>query len=157
MTLARDNPGVIAPPPLVFAGFLALGFVLDVATGHLGIRFPVWLGWIAAGLLAAGSVALLTQALARLKSAGTRPEPWRPTTAIVTDGIYRYSRNPIYLAMALAYLAIVLAFDSIFGLLLLGPAIAVMQVGVIAREERYLETKFGAEYRRYKDTVRRWI
>lgn len=157
MAPARDTPGVIAPPPLIYAGFLLGGILLDAATGFLGIRLPWWVRWLLALGLAYGSARILLACLRRMKAAGTRVEPWQPTTALVTDGPYRWSRNPIYLAMALAYLALALLFDSIFGLLLLPGAIAVIQLGVIAREEAYLEAKFGAAYRSYKARVRPWL
>ena len=75
----------------------------------------------------------------------------------MTDGVYRFTRNPIYLALALLYGALALAADSAVPLLLLPPLLAAVQAGVIAREERYLEAKFGDEYRRYKASVRRWL
>ena len=84
-------------------------------------------------------------------------EPWRPSTALVTEGVYRFTRNPIYLALALLHLGSALAFDSALALASLPFALAAVQAGVVAREERYLEGKFGDEYRRYKSSVRRWI
>ncbi|WP_375458157.1 methyltransferase family protein [uncultured Enterovirga sp.] len=156
MTPIRDNPGVIAPPPLIFLGFLALGILLDVAT-DLGTRIPLWFRVAAAILLAWASIKLILDCMRRFRKAGTRVEPWQPSTALVADGPYGRSRNPIYVAMALGYLAIAFAFNSIFALLLLPGAIAVVHYGVILREERYLEAKFGDPYRRYKAQVRRWL
>ena len=75
----------------------------------------------------------------------------------MTDGVYRFTRNPMYLAMALLYLGSALALDSVVALILLPPLLALVQVGVIAREERYLEEKFGEDYRRYRTSVRRWV
>jgi protein-S-isoprenylcysteine O-methyltransferase Ste14 len=89
--------------------------------------------------------------------AGTSFRTERPTTAIVTAGPFRYSRNPIYVALTLLYLGIGMVLNALWVLLLIVPVIAVMQRGVIAREERYLERKFGDEYRRYQVRVRRWL
>ena len=75
----------------------------------------------------------------------------------MTDGVYRFTRNPMYLAMALLYLGAALATDSTLTRALLPPLFASVQVGVVSREERYLERKFGDDYRRYRAAVRRWL
>jgi protein-S-isoprenylcysteine O-methyltransferase Ste14 len=111
----------------------------------------------AGAILAAAAAALLVGALGRFRRAGTAVEPWRPSTVLVTDGVYRFTRNPIYLALALLYVGLALAVDSVVALCLLPPLLALVQVGVIAREERYLEGKFGHKYRRYLASVRRWL
>ncbi len=103
------------------------------------------------------AAAVLAAALGRLRRAGTAVEPWRPSTALVTDGVYRLTRNPIYLAMGLLYLGLALALDSVVALVLLPPLLALVQVAVVSREERYLEGKFGDDYRRYRASVRRWL
>jgi len=157
MAQSGDNPGVIAPPPLLFGGALALGLALDFGLVRVSTGLPSPLRLVAAAALLAAAAVLLAGALVRFHRAGTAVEPWRPSTALVTDGVYRFTRNPIYLALAFLYGALALAADSAVSLLLLPPLLAVMQAGVIAREERYLEAKFGEEYRRYKASVRRWI
>jgi protein-S-isoprenylcysteine O-methyltransferase Ste14 len=88
---------------------------------------------------------------------GTAVEPWKPTTAIVTTGPYRFTRNPAYLGMALTYVGIALLSSAVWVLVPLPFVLAVIDRGVIAREERYLERKFGEEYLGYKRTVRRWV
>ncbi len=87
----------------------------------------------------------------------TSVKPHEPSTALITRGPYRYSRNPIYLALGLLYAGIGIAADSPWTLALLVPALVVMHYGVIIREERYLERKFADAYRRYKSTTRRWL
>jgi protein-S-isoprenylcysteine O-methyltransferase Ste14 len=82
---------------------------------------------------------------------------WMPTTALVTGGPYRISRNPIYLALTLVYLGLALAWGSLWPVVLLAPLLIVMRYGVIGREERYLEARFGDAYRAYRAAVRRWI
>lgn len=149
-----DTPGVIAPPPLIFAGFLAAGVGFDYLAGNL------WgpTGWrlLAGALLCAAAAVFLVPALGLFRRAGTRAEPWQPTTAIVSTGIYTVTRNPMYVGMALAYAGIAISAGSLAALLLLTIAILVIQRGVILREETYLE-KFGPEYLRYKARVRRWL
>ncbi len=151
----RDNPGVIAPPPLIYLGFLVLGVALDYL-------WPVGLGVGAVGvptgaaLFVLGGVIAVT-AIRQFRRAGTNFKTHEPSTAIVTGGLYRYSRNPIYVALGLAYLGIAVAVDGLWAAALLVPTLAVVRYGVIAREERYLEGKFGDEYLRYKASVRRWL
>jgi protein-S-isoprenylcysteine O-methyltransferase Ste14 len=108
-------------------------------------------------LLGTAALALLVGALGGFQRAGTRAEPWKPSTAVVTTGVYRITRNPMYLAMALLYAAASLVLDSGISLCLLAPLLVLVRKGVIEREERYLEHKFGEDYRAYKRTVRRWI
>ena len=156
---SEDSAGVIAPPPLIFLGFLVLG----LAIGHfwplaiLGgpVARQARLGG-AAALIVAGIVIAIA-GLLQFRMAGTNVRPDRPTTALVTVGIYRWSRNPLYLALALVYAGIALALDNLWTLALLVPTLIVIRYGVIAREEAYLEREFGGDYRRFKAEVRRWL
>ena len=157
MVSTDDTPGVIAPPPLLFLGALAVGLALDFGLARVSAGLPGPLRFEAAPAFAAAAGALFAGALGRFRRAGTAVEPWRPSTALVTDGVYRFTRNPIYLGMALLHLGSALAADSGVALALLPPLLAVVQVGVVSREERYLESKFGDGYRRYRSAVRRWI
>jgi hypothetical protein len=106
-------------------------------------------------VLIAGAVAIVVPAFRAMARAGTSFRTERPTTAIVTDGPFRYTRNPIYVALTLLYLGIGTVLNALWVLLLIVPVMVLMQLGVIAREERYLERKFGDEYLRYKARVRR--
>jgi protein-S-isoprenylcysteine O-methyltransferase Ste14 len=145
---------VIAPPPVIYLGFLALGFALE---GLLpGAELPGWARWIGAVVIVAG-VALIISFERAFKRAGTDANPYRASSALATDGPYRFTRNPGYLGMAITYIGITLAAEAPWALVMLLPAILVIQYGVIAREERYLERLFGEEYVSYKRTTRRWI
>ena len=147
---------VIAPPPLLFLGAAALGVAADQPLGlrPLGARGGrVALG---AALFATGAgLGLWTVHL--FKRAGTNVVPDKPTTALVTSGPFRRSRNPGYICQALMYLGVVAAFGSTIGLVLFGPLIALLNARVIAREEAYLERLFGDDYRRYRAAVPRWL
>ncbi len=151
----NDNPGVIAPPPLIYLGFLVLGGALDYF-------WPVGLGAGAVGV-PAGAVLLILggviaiSAIRQFRRAGTSFKPHEPSTAIISGGPYRHSRNPMYIALGLVYAGIAVAADGLWAAALLAPTLAVVNYGVIAREERYLEGKFGDEYLRYKASVRRWV
>lgn len=146
---------VIAPPPLIYLGFLGAGFALEalwpVALLPQGVRY------VLGGLLIGAGALVMALALRSLRAARTHVQTWKPTTAIVTGGPYRYSRNPIYLAMSALYAGIGIAADSAWVLVLLAPLLAVVRFGVIGREERYLARRFGDAYLRYKDSVRRWL
>ncbi len=152
-----DTPGVIAPPPLLFFGALAVGLALDFGLLRTPTGLPRAVRLGAGAVMAVSAAALAAGALGRFCRAGTAVEPWRPSTAMVTDGVYRFTRNPMYLAMALVYLGAALATDSALALALLPPLLVAVQVGVVLREERYLERKFGDDYRRYRASVRRWL
>ncbi|MDF7775011.1 isoprenylcysteine carboxylmethyltransferase family protein [Sphingomonas sp. AOB5] len=153
MNIEKDSPGVRFPPPLVFIGTLLIG----VALGGPGIPMDRdWsdlIGWF--GIVAGMSIVLT--ALGLFRRAGTRAEPWRESSAIVTDGVYRWTRNPMYLGMALTYAGIALLCDSLIALALLVPVIFVIQRQVIEREEAYLIARFGEPYRDYMARVRRWF
>jgi protein-S-isoprenylcysteine O-methyltransferase Ste14 len=151
----RDAPGVIAPPPLIFLGGLAVGFGLEALLP--GSSLPDAVAWILGAVLVVAGVALLASFNTAFARKGTAVEPWKPTTAIVSTGPYRLTRNPAYVGMALLYIGIAVLSQALWALLPLPIVVAVIDRGVIAREERYLERKFGQEYLDYKRRVRRWI
>ena len=150
----NDAAGVIAPPPLIFLGGLAVGIGLELA---LGSSVPDAVQWIVGTLLVLAGLALLLFFERAFSRRETAAEPWKPTTAIVTDGVYRFTRNPGYLGMALVYAGIALLADALWALAPLPLVLILIDRGVVAREERYLERKFGEEYLGYKRGVRRWV
>jgi len=142
-------------PPIVFAIGLVLGIAASFFFPTPFAVFPEYrgAGWalIALGLL-------LAMAAGRtLRQAGTGVLPGRPSTRLVIEGPFRFTRNPIYVAMALAYLGIAVLLYSLWTVLLLPVVLLVLERTVIHPEEVYLERLFGAEYIRYKDSVRRWL
>ena len=154
----EDSAGVVAHPPVIYAAALALGLGADWLLGLPALPLPGGtLGPAIAGIVGLAGAALLFVAALRFIKAGTNIPTHLPSTALVTDGLYRFSRNPIYVGLTLVYLALALGFASLTSLALLPVVLAVMQVGVIQREERYLESKFGEPYRDYKSRVRRWL
>lgn len=152
---ASEAAGVIAPPPLVYLTALGAGFALQATCPAASL--PGGVSWVAgAGLLVTGSLLArsFVQAFGR---AETPVSPYRTSTALVTDGPYRLSRNPGYLGMALVFAGIAVLANAPWALVPLPAAIAIIDRGVIAREERYLERTFGSTYEQYKRRVRRWI
>lgn len=156
---AKDTPGVIAPPPLIFLGVLIVGFALDallpLPLGPTGIDSTLS-RTIGAVLILLGLVTI-TLGIRNLMRAGT-PVPTRvPTRALVTTGIHAHSRNPIYVSMFFIYVGIGLLANTAWIFAFLVPLALIIRCGVVAREEAYLERKFGDAYRAYKSRVRRWL
>jgi protein-S-isoprenylcysteine O-methyltransferase Ste14 len=108
-------------------------------------------------MLAAGGFFIIAIGTRLFAAAGTNVPPTLPTTALVVDGIYRRTRNPLYLGLTLVYLGLGVAAGSLWAIGLVVPLLWVINVGVVKREERYLERTFGDAYRAYKARVRRWI
>lgn len=156
---APDTAQIPLRPPRVYLGALALGLLIDYVwpLAILPDRVPVSVQLLAGGLIALAGVALLVAAMRQFKAAGTNVPTVLPTTALVTDGLYAYSRNPIYVALTLIYIGLALAIDSLIVLALVVPVLVTMRYVVIAREEAYLQRKFGEAYRAYRARVRRWL
>jgi protein-S-isoprenylcysteine O-methyltransferase Ste14 len=151
----RDTPGVIAPPPLIYLAGLAAGFALDALLPSASV--PDSVAWAVGGALVIAGLALAVSFVRAFRRARTPVNPGEPTTTIVTTGAYRLSRNPGYLGMALACAGIAVLTGALWALVTLVPTLLLIDRAVIAREERYLERRFGEEYARYRDRVRRWI
>jgi len=151
-----DRPDVIARPPLLFLATLLAGLALEYLVWPTALVAAPW-RWIAGAALVAAGLALAVWAVRRFKAAGTNVPTPQPSLALVEDGPYRFSRNPIYVGGTLTYLGLAALADSLWLLVLLAPLLIVLRHGVIAREEAYLEAKFGAPYRAYKARVRRWL
>ena len=160
---STDNgtAGVIARPPLLFLAALLLGFALD----HLlHLPFPVartgWVHWISAinaSALILMGIAVFAASIRNFSRAGTPVPGNQPTLALVTTGIHGWSRNPIYVGMFLMYCGIGVGVRSPWILILTLPLAITIRWGVVAREEAYLERRFGDAYRDYKARVRRWV
>ena len=150
-----DAPNVIAFPPLLFSGALGLGLLAHWL--HPLRPLPPVPARILGALLLLGGAALAKWGEIALRRAGTNVNPRQPSTAVVDGGPYRFTRNPLYLGTTLMYLGVAFLVDASAPLVLLPPLLALIQWGVIAREERYLESKFGDDYRAYRARIRRWI
>jgi protein-S-isoprenylcysteine O-methyltransferase Ste14 len=150
-----DTAGVIAPPPLIYLGAVAISFGLEavVAAPSLpsAVARPVGIVLIVAGV---GLMGALVRAFGRAR---TPLDPYAPSEALVTDGPNRLSRNPLYLGATLTYAGFAILSNSLVALVPLLIAIAVIDRGVIVREECYLEQRFGVAYTDYKRRVRRWL
>jgi protein-S-isoprenylcysteine O-methyltransferase Ste14 len=148
------NLGIIRPP-FVYLAAIALGLLLHFVWPVRLVPHPVSVPLGATAVLLAG--ALFLYAVRTFRTAGTPVPGNRPTTAIVRTGPYRWSRNPIYLSFTLLQLGVAFWVNSLWLLVTLIPAVALMSFVVIPREEHYLETRFPADYMPYKASVRRWL
>ena len=151
----KDVAGVIAPPPLIYVAGFALGWLLETRWPSPPLPAPAadWIGWT---LIAAG-VAVVVWSIVAMAQVKTSVNPYSPTAAIATSGPYQYSRNPIYVADIVIYIGFCALFDMLWPLAILPVVVIVLHKGVVEREERYLERRFGQLYAVYCSRVRRWI
>jgi protein-S-isoprenylcysteine O-methyltransferase Ste14 len=158
MTEVRDNAGVIAPPPLIALAAVLLGLALDwlLPAYVLTVLLSFWERVFIAVILIGAGAALAIPALLGFRLAGTHVEPWKASTVLVTGGVFGRLRNPMYvgLTLLLSGLSIVLASDWMLVMTIV--FMPVIHFGVVKREERYLEAKFGDAYRAYKASVPRY-
>jgi protein-S-isoprenylcysteine O-methyltransferase Ste14 len=158
MNETRDNPGVIAPPPLIALATLLLGLTLDwflpafMVSGILWFRTRLIIG----GIFIAVGAAIVIVAFRSFVQAGTNVGPWKPTLTLVTTGIFAWMRIPMYVSLMLLVAGIAIALASDWTLVMLVPAALMLHFGVVKREERYLEAKFGETYREYVRKVPRY-
>ncbi len=150
--------GVIARPPFIYLTYLLLGLALDRML-PLPVALPedVLIQWTAGGGLILVGVSIMAAGIRNFSRAATPVPSNQPVRALVTTGIHGWSRNPIYVGMFLLYAGIGLAARSPWVLVLALPLAITVRYGVVAREEAYLERRFGDTYRDYKARVRRWL
>ncbi|HKU60315.1 MAG TPA: isoprenylcysteine carboxylmethyltransferase family protein [Gemmatimonadales bacterium] len=154
--MSRPGPSVLAPPPFIFLGALAVGLVLQALRPlppfphSLVARLAGW-------CLVIAGLALSTAVVIHFRRAETPVTPLRETRQLVRSGPYRFSRNPDYLGQTLVTAGLGLVVASGWVLAALLPALLLVRYGVIAREERYLEETFGGEYREFMNRVPRWL
>jgi protein-S-isoprenylcysteine O-methyltransferase Ste14 len=154
-TPAPDTLGPVLHPLILPVGVLVVGLLLQrlvpFASMPRGLTLP--LGALFA-ILGAG---LMRSAAGLFHRAGTTPNPTKPTTALVTDGIYRHTRNPMYVGVSSLYLGLALLLNSAWAVLLVVVVVGLLDVAVVRREERFLAARFGDAYRDYRGRVRRWL
>lgn len=153
----KDHDHIVAHPPVFFLIVLAVGFLLHKLYPLAIMADPGTLSKVLANALfvVSGVVMVTTTRLMLRKK--TDPRPDRPTSTIVSEGFFRYSRNPLYLSLMLIYSGIAVYANSLWLVFLLPVLFFALERGVVLREEKCLEGKFGDEYLEYKNKVRRWI
>jgi protein-S-isoprenylcysteine O-methyltransferase Ste14 len=151
-----DAPNVVVHPPIAWAVAVLTGLGLGWLLPLHFIPTSVPHAWIGTGVFAAGFI-LGVWSVVTIRRAGTRVETYKPTTAIVAAGPFRMSRNPIYIGILLGQTGLAIGLDNLWMLAILLPFYFTIRYGVVAREEAYLERKFGGQYLSYKSHVRRWL
>lgn len=145
------------PPPFVPVIALAIGLALSWLAGPLpNPILGVWRAVVGGALLAAGP-ALMAAAVGLFRKTGQDPAPWKRSPELITDGIYRFTRNPMYLGMGLMQAGLGVLFASLWVVLLVPATWTVIYFIAIRHEEAYLDVRFGTAYADYRRTVRRWI
>ncbi len=151
----KDTPGLPMPPPFLMAIFLvvalAFGWKLPIP-----VACPWWMQVIGGAVVLSG-LACAFSAVRAMFHAQTSPSPRNPTSTLVTDGPYKFTRNPIYLGFILAVIGLPLMLGFYWGAILAPVAGDAYNRLIIEREETYLERKFGKAYLDYKAKVRRWL
>ena len=149
------TPGVV-PPPALFLAALGLSLAVQYFKPR-AILTHTAIGYAIGGALIGLGLALSSWVVLNFRRSGTPVSPLRPSRKLVVSGPYRFSRNPDYIGQALLYTGIAFVLNSIWVLLAELPTLLLIHYAIIAREERYLDYRFGAEYARYCQCVRRWF
>ncbi|HLY39418.1 MAG TPA: isoprenylcysteine carboxylmethyltransferase family protein [Candidatus Binatia bacterium] len=148
---------VFFPPPFIFLGFLLVGVFLQryVVSIHVPLERPIRLA--AGAFFVLGSIALFASALQLFRATGQHPRPWLPSPSLILEGPYRWSRNPIYVAMTLMQIGLGALLDDVWVVALSAASLAVVHAIAVRPEEAYLLDRFGEPYRRYTASVRRYL
>jgi protein-S-isoprenylcysteine O-methyltransferase Ste14 len=158
MTAPRDAAAVRFPPPLIPLATILLGGLLDrVWPIDLGFELSMPIRYGIGGLVVTCALTLASWAIVHFRGSGQNEKPWTPTTAIVGAGPYRFTRNPMYLAMVLLCIGAATLLASAWILVLTPICALALWWFAIRPEETYLDEKFGEVYRAYKGRVRRWL
>jgi protein-S-isoprenylcysteine O-methyltransferase Ste14 len=155
-SLSDTSSGVIAPPPFIFCVALGVAILLQRVHSLTFPFLPLRTQWTGTALINLSGILALWAAFYMWK-ARTPINPLRPTKALVISGPYHFSRNPLSISLIILYVGLSLRLNTLWPLLLMPPLLIIFHYGVILREERYLEEKFGDVYRNYKMVVRRWV
>lgn len=153
--LPPDHAGVAFHPPVMLLVFILLGFGIRAVAPFSII--PDLVAQIVGPIIVSLAFAFFFWALATMRRSGGSVPTGEPTDVIVTQGPYRYSRNPIYLSMIALLLGLGIWVNSLWFVAFAVLSVFLLQWGVISREEAYLERKFGSRYTSYKSHVRRWL
>jgi protein-S-isoprenylcysteine O-methyltransferase Ste14 len=151
----HEGPGLRVHPPVIYLAALLIGIGLNHWRPLRVLPGP-WGGVVGVALIVAG-VAIMPPVLLRFRRADTPFNPHKPASALITDGPYRFSRNPAYVALTLWYLGVGFLLNNGWVLLWAIPVLLAMDRWVVRREEQHLEARFGEQYLRYKSAVRRWL
>lgn len=153
--IQKDSAGVIIFPPFLYIISLSLGLLLSYLV-PFRLLYKPWT-FIVGGTLLFCSLLLFFSAVSLFKKSKTTIHPTGSTTCIVYKGVYKHTRNPMYISLTLFYLGISIMLNAWISFFLLIPLLVIVQKGIVVKEEKYLTSKFGEEYLAYKKKVRRWL
>jgi protein-S-isoprenylcysteine O-methyltransferase Ste14 len=145
------------PPPLVFLGLMGVAALVQHFVTRVTVPIPSLPRFVLAALFGLPGIALLVQAQGLFKRSGQHPAPWKPSPELVLAGIYRFSRNPMYLGMTLITIGVAFAADDVWMIAAAFVALTIVHVIAVLPEEAYLGEKFGDAYAQYKAKVRRYL
>ncbi len=157
MEAKKDNAGVIAFPPFIWLVGAIISTLLHFFVVHLPITTNHRVGLVCGFCFVIVAPALALWALFTMIAAGTNIDPAKPALAVVRGGPFRFTRNPMYLALCLLQIALGFFVNDWITLLFVIPIFVILHYGVVLREERYLTAKFGEPYLQFKREVRRWL
>lgn len=155
MKIDKDSPQVRFPPPLILLAFILTGIALQAL--HPIHFVPEPLRWLLSLPLMGAAIATVLHCASAFRKAHTEIKPWKTTSQLIGLGVYRFSRNPIYLSFITFDVGVAIAADNLWIALLALPLGATLGRFVIQKEEAYLEKKFGQTYTDYRKQVRRWL
>ena len=145
------------PPPFVFLGLIAGGVILQGWIWPIALPLGFWPRVVIGALGTLGGVAVVLAAFAWFRRTGQDPAPWKPSPELVVKGIYRYTRNPMYIGLTLIQLGLGIALGNAWIAALAPIGLTVVHFIAVRPEEAYLTEKFGASYLSYKAAVRRYL
>jgi protein-S-isoprenylcysteine O-methyltransferase Ste14 len=155
--IERDGAAVHLPPPLVYVIAVIVGVLLHAFVFPLPLQLSLGLRLSAVVLAVLLGLAIGGNAFAHFRRTGQDPKPWESTPEIISTGIYRFTRNPMYVGMALIQVGIGIGLANGWIVALVPVVVVVVYLTAIRHEEAYLEQKFGETYTKYKASVRRWL
>lgn len=153
----KDSAQVKTIPPLIPLAFIALSWLVNTYIYVLPIPIAVDIQSIIAYFFMFDAIVLFSFSLYFFFITRQNPEPHTPTNALYTRGIFRITRNPIYLGFLAAQIVVAIQLNNLYVILTLPLVFWLLNKWVIEPEETYLQKLFGQEYLDYKKKVRRWL
>jgi protein-S-isoprenylcysteine O-methyltransferase Ste14 len=153
----EDAAAVGCPPPLVYLAGIASGVLLHAFGVPFDLALPLPARILATAMTAGLGILLMVAAVLSFRRTSQDPRPWKVTPEIISTGVYRFTRNPMYVALALLQASLAIGLANGWILVFVPLALRIVYVTAIRPEESYLDTKFGQAYVAYKQSVRRWI
>jgi protein-S-isoprenylcysteine O-methyltransferase Ste14 len=153
----QGGANVRLPPPLVFVALMVASTLVQQLGWSLGLPLPWPLLVAAGGAIVLAGLGLIASAFGWFRRTGQEPAPWKPSPELIAQGIYRRTRNPMYVGMTLIQLGLGVALDNLWMVALAPLGLLIVHYTAVRAEEAYLEAKFGEPYLRYKAEVPRYL